>query len=177
MIKNIVKKIEELKKISQKRTEDHVARCYRKIEEMQQGDVSLHTSQKYISRYTSIERQVLKERDRTTTLSEVLNLIKHLPYTEATITMLEVSTSHITADDGKLIKEDVAPYRMMEHDEGYGTMFDVASFDDDQDRDMCAFGFSPYFMWMIKDAHSHGFDRVMFDADGTVLPNYATFEW
>ena len=45
MIKNIVKKIEELKKISQKRTEDHVARCYRKIEEMQQGDVSLHSHQ------------------------------------------------------------------------------------------------------------------------------------
>jgi hypothetical protein len=99
--------------------------------------------------------------------------------------VLAVSTANITPQDGRLIAMREAPFRMMEHDEKYGTMFYAVPFGPafpgevnlsvDQ---LHAFGFSTAFVQIMQDAGAENFDRVYFEGDAPMLPEeYPTFEW
>ena len=97
--------------------------------------------------------------------------------------VLSVSTVNIRENDAALMDSEQAPYRMMRHDKGYGVLFDCASPDmtDSREiytREMKDFGFSPEFIRILTDAHDTHFDRVYLDRDADPLPDsYPTFEW
>ena len=93
---------------------------------------------------------------------------------------LDVSTGHITAEDGIRINNPKAPYHIGELDAGIGSLFYVPALDvcpdDEIIRALSIFGFSPAFANIFLLARSKGARMIRFDADGDDhdLP---TFDW
>lgn len=92
---------------------------------------------------------------------------------------LDISTAHITENDGRLISAK-APYRIGEIHGGTGSLFYVPPIDcgteDNIIREFSIFGFSPAFCQIFLLAQSKGARLINFDADGAAhdLP---TFDW
>lgn len=104
-----------------------------------------------------------------------ININKYISNIEL---VLAVCTSNITMEDCRLITGDPsAPKRVMEHDNAHGTLFDCCLLDDHDLHELRVHGFSEDFVTIMKDAHEHGFDMVVFDRDAPELPKeYPVFD-
>ena len=102
---------------------------------------------------------------------------------EATRRVLDVSTSHITEDDAKRLREyangssEAYPSRIM--DDEYGTLVHIP---DDPEITMLLDSpaldeLSEEYWNIIKWASENAFDYIIFDCDAPENSGWPTFEW
>ena len=87
-----------------------------------------------------------------------------MPDSLPTRTMLDLSTSHISHDTAGFLQY----HRASSYQKGdYGWFVATHAMDDDP-ADLVA---------LLAFARAHGFDWIMLDRDGDVIPNLPTFDW
>jgi hypothetical protein len=84
-----------------------------------------------------------------------------------------VSTAYLTESDWTLIENPAAPGHVANHDEAYGSYFNVPGSDSVNDEEWSArlgeyreLGFSGRFIEVLEAARSQSIHYVNFDADG-----------
>jgi hypothetical protein len=92
-----------------------------------------------------------------------------------------ISTSHITAQDGKLSGSESAPGHRATHDGKFGDLFYVrqlhcSSYDPDY-TEQVEFGFSAAFINILRKAANAGVCWIWFDCDGEEIDGWPTFDW
>lgn len=98
----------------------------------------------------------------------------------STSKIADVSTGHITENDGKLIADPNTPGSVALVTGDYGTIFYLARSETDaqlQDQEMTAAGLSSAFLEVIRLARANGCSYVRFDADGQFYDDLPKFEW
>ena len=100
------------------------------------------------------------------------------------ITVLDISSGHITKQDDKLIKGAVAdidpnnPVIAYGYAEGYFVYVPQIPQDFDEDLDeIRQFGFSVQFCKILRLAAARGIKYVQFDCDGTTYADLKTYNW
>lgn len=98
----------------------------------------------------------------------------------------DVSTCHITEEDGALINADGCPHRMAKMDpfpgecDGPGVFMWVPGSDDELETDiteMKEFGFSEAFCDLMRGLYEQGISYVRIHAEGDEVEGAPTFEW
>lgn len=92
------------------------------------------------------------------------------------LSVLVVSTSHLTADEGTGGLEE-APFPGC-----YATLaddyaFEIKLWNDPSEADVCESKPSEGLAGVIAVARAHGIERIRFDADGPVLDGIPTYNW
>lgn len=84
----------------------------------------------------------------------------------------DVSTRHITAEDGKKISTD--PNALAQITGGYGTIFYTSL---ESAERMEQVGYSAAMVSLVRHAQAHNIPYIRFDSDGDESPHWPTFEW
>lgn len=90
-----------------------------------------------------------------------------------------VSTAHVTAEDGALLRDPLAPLRMAEHDMGVATILNIA-YDypsGDQDFLWVIQFYSNAMQGLLQSLRAEGVTYLILDADGNVLEDFPLFDW
>jgi hypothetical protein len=95
-------------------------------------------------------------------------------FSEAKIAL--VSTANIRPQDGALMDDEGAPFRIAEADVRTGCFFYASRYSGDL-KELAAFGFSTEFCEIMWQAGQQGFAYVRFDADCDPAEGAPTFEW
>jgi hypothetical protein len=100
-------------------------------------------------------------------------------------TVLELSTSHITAEDNEILKEfiNVPPEKHPQVVMAYEPGFMVSAWHNFKDNpenleaELLKLGHSPAYINILKIAHSNGCKWVNLDADASKLSFLPTYDW
>lgn len=91
--------------------------------------------------------------------------------------MADVSTGHITEEDGELMMRRDAPFRTAVVDGATGAIFYVQDLGIEGYQEMKKFGFSNAFIAIFKALNKQGIPYVRLDGDGYNVDGAPEFEW
>ena len=98
--------------------------------------------------------------------------------------MADVSTTHVTLEDGRLMGSEDAPCLVGETKDRNGAIFWVPTKDmatkrkfAEKLKEMAAFGFSKHFLRFFRKLREQGIEYVRFDVDGKEVDGAPTFDW
>ena len=84
----------------------------------------------------------------------------------------DVSTGHVTAEDGKKMGQDT--HAIAQVNGGYGTIFYTSPAAVEH---MVKVGYSAAMLSIVQHAQAQGIPYIRFDSDGAIIPDWPTFEW
>jgi len=91
----------------------------------------------------------------------------------------DISTAHVSKNDGELLSCENAPCHMAELDDGMGSVYWVplGSIERSHISKLKKFGFSPAVIKLFKKLAKQGIPYVRFDADGAFVKGAKKFDW
>lgn len=84
----------------------------------------------------------------------------------------DVSTGHVTAEDGKKMGHDTHAIAQVNGE--YGTIFSTSP---ESVEHMVQAGYSAAMLIIVQHAQAQGIPYIRFDADGDIIPDWPTFDW
>ena len=101
-------------------------------------------------------------------------------FTPRIVSVLDISTGHITKEDDRLCKEAITNKEGVliayGYDEGYFVYVPQTDLDEDLD-DIRKDGLSVQFCKILRLAAARGIKYVQFDCDGTIYSDLKTYTW
>jgi hypothetical protein len=98
--------------------------------------------------------------------------------------MLDVSTSHITENDAKLLDESdskkqssISRNPLSAFSKGVGWLVNIPATDEEVFKEILNYGYSNEFVELVKVALNHDCDWINLDCDGAEIEDLPKFDW